>query len=219
MLRAIIGAVVGAIIIFMWGFVSWTVIDLYGDVIEPVPNEPALVEQLTRQLDHSGVYVFPMPPEEGAAAPAPSSSAGNGNGDGDGAASAEPAPTPQKLWEQRHRAGPIGTIIYQREGAPPMAPVIFVRGILINFISALIVCVLLLGAGGWSRFYLGRVLFVLFAGFFAAFAVNAVQWNWFYHPDAYAVMMMVDVVIGWGLAGLGIGLIVKPKRKPKPASE
>ena len=200
MIRAISGAAVGAIIVFLWGFLSWAALGLYDDVIEPIPNEPAAVEALTRHLDHTGVYVFPMPPEEAGAAP--------------GAEAAADALDPNAVWEERHAQGPIGTIIYQREGAPPMAPVIFVRGLVINFISALIICLLMLGSGGWSRTYLGRVLFVLLAGVFAAFAVNAVQWNYFYHPDEYALMMMADVAVGWGLAGLGIGLIVKPRRNP-----
>jgi hypothetical protein len=100
-----------------------------------------------------------------------------------------------------------------------MAPIVFVRGVLINFIAAFIICLLMIGSGGWSKTYLGRALFVLFGGLFAAFAVHAVHWNFFYHPDEYALLMMVDTVVGWGLAGLGIGLIVKPRRKaPATAS-
>ena len=61
-MRVFFGAVVGAIVVFVWGWVAWAGIDLYGFAIKGMPNEEIAVPALQANLPESGAYYFPAMP-------------------------------------------------------------------------------------------------------------------------------------------------------------
>jgi hypothetical protein len=196
MVRIIIASIIAAIVLFVWGFLSWSQLNLYAFAMPSLPpgNAAALVETMGTQLPYTGVYFVPHPPAD---------------------MSDEAA---LENWKQRHRRGPIALIAFNKDGTEPMHPIMFVRGFAIYLIAAVFMCMMLAGAGGWARNFITRLVFVLFAAAFATFATRGVDWNWFYIPSDYTGALVIDLFVGWFLAGLVIAGIVKPKRpEPQPA--
>ena len=95
-MRVFFGAVVGAIVVFVWGWVAWAGIDLYGFAIKGMPNEEIAVPALQANLPESGAYYFPAMP-----------------GDMKDKAAMD-------AYAAKHQAGPIGMVLFRKQGAPPM---------------------------------------------------------------------------------------------------
>lgn len=189
MVRVIVAAVLGAIIIVVWGMLSWTVIGWHDTSGGAATDEAPLVEAMRATLPEDGVYWLPYWPEGEAAE----------------------APGAMDAYHDRHREGPLAMIVYHPEGREPMPPMLFARGALISFGGALIASILLAVAGS-LRTYIGRVAFVGMLGLFTAFAADLTYWNWMFMPTDYSLVNAADHVIGWSLAGLVIAALVKPKR-------
>ena len=96
-----------------------------------------------------------------------------------------------------------------KSGAEPMSPLLLLKGFGIEFLAALIICMLL----WWSRIdsFGGRVSFVFFATLFAVVTTHAVQWNFFYLPAEYTFALMIDALVGWLLAGFVMAAVVRPR--------
>ena len=63
MKKSLIGAVVGAIIIFIWQFLSWTLLNLHQPAQRHTPNQEAIMPVLNSNLEEGG-YILPSIPEE-----------------------------------------------------------------------------------------------------------------------------------------------------------
>ena len=59
MTRGIIGALVGAIILFVWQFMSWAMLELHSDSMKHAPNQDAILDCLTQHLPGEGEYFVP----------------------------------------------------------------------------------------------------------------------------------------------------------------
>ena len=184
-MRLILAAVIGAVILFAWSFVSWQLLGLHDTSGGTLPNEAAVTEALSEVSD-SGTYWIP-------------------------GISREDTKDAEKLdgWKERHRAGPIGFIVYHRDGREPMPPAVFAVGFGINFAAALLAAFLLAAAG--IRSALGRLLFVASLGLFVSITSELVAWNWmFFHVD-WITANIIDHLVGWGLTGVAMAAIVKPR--------
>ena len=191
-MRLIVAVVVAALVVFLWGFVSWSALSLWGDQVRPMPEDAAVSAALMDSLPSSGAYYFPPMP--------------------DGGGSAEESAGAIERWSARHGRGPIGMVLIQREGADPMSPGIFVGGMVLNLVNALLMAaamtaVSVRGAGFGVRLAIG-ICMVLFA----ALATHGSSWNWFYFPDDYTVAMMADTIIGWTLAAIVMAAILRTPR-------
>ena len=82
-------------------------------------------------------------------------------------------------------------------------------GLVTQIISAFLVLMLLSQTAGLS--YLGKVGFVTLAGFTIAFVSHVPYWNWFSFPTAYVGVTILDMTIGWALAGLAVGRFVSTR--------
>jgi len=59
MKKALIGAVVGAFILFIWQTFSWTVSGIHDRAFKYTPNQDALISELSKQLPAEGQYLLP----------------------------------------------------------------------------------------------------------------------------------------------------------------
>ncbi|MDA1014541.1 MAG: hypothetical protein O3A00_08835 [Planctomycetota bacterium] len=185
--RIVIGGFAGAVVYFIWGNLVWMVLPLHTPTLSGLPNETAISEALKSQSLETSVYMVPWSDNEADWA------------------------DPDSDWAKRHEAGPVYTIIYKKEGAVPMPPSVMLTGFALDLIMALLAAVLLsctLGCCG--KCYVRRVGFVAGLGVFVAFAAHASYWNWMHFPLDYTLAFMVDVSVGWTLAGLVLAAIVKP---------
>ena len=118
-MRVFFGAVVGAIVVFVWGWVAWAGIDLYGFAIKGMPNEEIAVPALQANLPESGAYYFPAMP-----------------GDMKDKAAMD-------AYAAKHQAGPIGMVLFRKQGAPPMHWSVMARGYAMYLAAALVMAAMM----------------------------------------------------------------------------
>ncbi len=187
-LRVVIAAAASAVVLMMWGFVFWTVLPFSMMFIETLPNEEAVASAIRDSGTASGVYTYPGPDgmdpddEEGLAA-----------------------------WKEKHRRGPVLHVFVTSRGIEPMAPELFVQGMLHSFVSSLLAAGLLSVVVGSLKGYAQRVAFVTGLGVFAGVAVRLSDAIWFYHAWGYQIMVASYVVSSWILAGFVLAAIIRPK--------
>src|SRR5437867_1581679 len=99
--KILFGGLIGGIVLFIWGALSWMVSPLHKTTTKPLPGGDALRIAFRLAVKELGVYFFPgyehrdnMTKEERAQA--------------------------EKDWQTRYHEGPHGLLIYQPHGAEPM---------------------------------------------------------------------------------------------------
>jgi len=82
-------------------------------------------------------------------------------------------------------------------------------GLLGQAVSAMLVLLLLCKASNLD--YWGRVCYVALAGLTIGFVSHFPYWNWFGFSTAYTLVIIVDSLIAWFLAGLVLAKFVEGK--------
>ncbi len=172
--RVLLAALLSAVLMFVWGFLFWGVLNFGGKLMQPLPAELDVLAALRKSGATSGMYVYPMPVDM-------KDEAG------------------MKAFEAKHLEGPILQIAYQAEGGPPMPPSIFAQGLGHYFAVALLTgCLLALAARGLPS-YGSRVTFVLLLSLIAAVWGNVGDAVWWFHSREYCLGNMA-YSMGAGLA-------------------
>jgi hypothetical protein len=189
-IRIVLGSVLSAVVLFVYGMASWMALGIHIDTMFPVPDAPAALALVQGQLPKSGVYVYPMiePPSD---------------------ASTEVKTKAMEEMMALHRQGPIFSIFYSAEGAEMMGPEMLGRGFGINLACSLIAAILLWMAAPSLPRFLQRVFFVALLGAFAAIFRDVALYNWMIFPWPWTQAMITDVVVSWVLGGVILGAIVK----------
>ena len=63
MKKIIIPSLLAAIVVFIWMFISWTVIPWHNMDMKTI-NDQALIEQMNASLTEPGIYLYPGIPED-----------------------------------------------------------------------------------------------------------------------------------------------------------
>ncbi len=185
--RLIVPALITAVVVFIWMFISWAVIGWHYIDIEELPNGDAIAEQMKESINEPGIYIYPGYPE-----------------DGDDADMEE--------WTSKYQAGPlVNFMVYNPAGADPMDPMQFIKSFIINFIAAFIAGVLLMMTMAQNPTYWRRVIFVMMLGLFAAFVGPFIEWNWWSFPTGYSMVNAIDLCVTWFIAGLVLAWRIKPE--------
>ena len=184
-----LGTILGAIVLFMWSALAWMIIPWPGEPMRHFTSEDAIVAAIKANAPSSGNYLIPN----------------------------EPQRLPGMTEEQYQKAtkdagdrmnnGPMVFAAVRLEGTS-MAKAIIV-GFLTNVIAVFLACVLLLQTDRLS--YRGRVLFVAGLGLLVFLAGHLDEWNWWGFSNAYTMMQLGALVIGWALAGFVIAKFVRGK--------
>ncbi len=187
--RILAAAVVGGIIMFMWGALSHMVLPLGEMGMKNLPAEEALVPAMKTAITERGFYMFPgMDPSM--------------------------SPESQRAWEEKYIAGPRGIVVYDPSGSAVMSPVMLGTELASNTLAALLVAFV----ASWIRApYLGRVLAITAIGIVAWLSIDVSYWNWYRFPTMFTVSQLVDQAAGWFLSGLAIAALVggKPATSPQ----
>lgn len=188
--RMLVAALVGAIVVFAWGYVSNMVLPWHWWSMKPSPNAAAVTEVLKASYPESGLYLLPPPARF----------------EGRDATDAE-----KKAMRDAYEAGPIAQVFYRKEGAEMMSPLVLGKGLVLAFAGALIAAVMLnMGARAGSS-YVSRVAIVVLMAFFAAVTTHCLEWNYWLRQDAYTLVKCADVVVGWTAAACVMAGILTPK--------
>jgi hypothetical protein len=187
MVKALIkGGVLGGLVVFIWGAISWMVLPWHLATLYKFKDEQAVTEILTANAPASGVFVLPnahrhepgMSEEEMAAA--------------------------EEAGLERMMKGPF-VFASVRLGSGQSMGTLMLNSLLIQILGALLVTWLVMKTG--SLGYVSRVIFVTVFAVAAGVITHLPYWNWWDFSTGFTVVALADLVIGWFLAGLVIAKV------------
>jgi hypothetical protein len=188
--RSILAALLGAVVLFVWGFVFWTILPWSMQTIRPLPNHAAIASAVTEIP--TGTYFYPdishtgLPTDD---------------------------PRTDSTWNEMFKRGPLFEVRVQHEGMDMMSPMMFVWGFLHFFASTLIAVILLRTVRPQLAGIRGQVLFLTMVGLLIAVFADLSGPIWFHYPWDRALTDAVYTVIAWLLAGLAIALVLRRPRE------
>lgn len=169
-----IGSLVGAVLMFGWQFLSWTVLRLHEKEARYTPAQDSVLSYLSGTLSEDGIYMIPTVP--------PGSSANAG----------------MELGKQMD-GKPWATIMYKKAyDNDMMMPLI--RGFLIDLFLVFSL-IYILSRGGTPtgmRIFAGSVAVGLLTFLWGPYTMH----NWFQTPTETLMGHLIDSLACWGLAGL-----------------
>jgi len=189
-MRIVIAAVVSAVVVFMWGFISWGMLGIWSGQVRNLPEHERVTAVLMETLPEDGAYFFPPMSDDVRHSDKAIRDAAT------------------ERWQADHRRGPIGMIMINRAGKEPMPPSVFISALAMNFLNGILLAIVVSavarsGANFATRFFVG-----LAVALFAALSTHVSNWNWFHFPADWTIAVGVDHMIGWGLACAATAVIV-----------
>jgi len=183
-MRIIVAAIVGGLVVFIWGAVAHMATPLGEMGISTLPDEARSLESFTT-VPASGMYFFPGMDM-----------------------TRKPTPEEQKAWEAKIHAGPTGLLIIRKGPGEAMSPRQLGGELATNILAALVASILVsMMIGSWLK----RACAVALFGVFGVVSLLLSYWLWYHFPTAFICGEAVTEVVGWFLAGLVIAKIVKPR--------
>ncbi|MEM7174650.1 MAG: hypothetical protein AAF443_01805 [Chlamydiota bacterium] len=191
MAKIIGGGFIGAVIAFIWMWVSWTVLPWHDWAFQSFEHEDFIGWVIKENTAKDGVYTIPGMDVKGKTK----------------------KEREESIEKQRKmlREGPFIYLHVNKEGMNPMSPRRYIVSFLTQFVGAAIASFLLLQCKETSR-YGKRFAVVLLFGVGVAVLAVVPRWNWFATGSDYALVMIADYVATWFLVALALAGLVKPKR-------
>jgi hypothetical protein len=183
MKKAVCGVLLGALVFFVWGMVSWTLLPWHKATMKPLPEEQLIRDTLHVVVKQPGFYFFPSHQPKG-------------------------QPMDSKLWLQKFQGGPVGVMAYKPAGGTPMDWTSFVISFLVALVAAGFSMMILILARAGLPSTSGRVLVVLGLGVFIWLVSDVPYWNWFFFPLDYTLVLLLDNILAFGLMGLVLAKFV-----------
>ena len=182
-MRFLLGVVIASVALFFWGFVFWTLSPYPQTVLKTLPNRDTMTQTLTDNITEDGVYLVP------------------GMGD-----PADPE------FAKLQAAGPIATVMFRKNGAPPMSKVML-NGFLHMLGSVFLLAIVLATAG--RRTYFGRFMLVFWIGLFVAVWAEMSDVVWFFYPIRYACLYQSYHVSSMIIVGAILAFFIRPPADPE----
>lgn len=188
--QLILGAVLGGLVLFVWGFVSHSLLGWYDPQLRSFTNEPAVEGAVVGGVSGSGLYLLPnltpaqqsLPREERAAA--------------------------EKDLLERFSRGPTVFAVVRVGGQPSMAVLLGVQAVIV-VLTALVAAWLL--AQARLPTYGRRVAFVTALSLVLVLFGKLPHWLWWSFPTGFTVVESIEAVVGFALLGAVLGRIVRPQ--------
>lgn len=184
MKKYLIGSLVGGLILFIWQFLSWSMINLHEPAQQYTPKQDALMNALTSQDLPQGGYIIPMPP---------------------------PTATMDEWKEFMENAEgkPWASIQYHKVMKNDMG-LRMLRGLITNFITVFLLCwiVTRLNTPSFSTILLA----CLFTGLIVFFNVPYTNFIWYENFDIWA--HFIDAIVSWTLCGIWLGWWLRRNKRP-----
>lgn len=178
--------VIGGLIVFVWGILSWLVLPWHSYTIERFRNEADVAQVIRDNVLVDGVYVLPNVYDNKLPG------------------STQEVNDQLVVSDEIMHNGPHMFAAVRLSGKNPYTSGAgYFRALIFNFAAAFIVTWLLTKLR--SQTYLERAFYVAAIAAFGGILFFLPTWNFMCFPIGYAVTGIVDFVIGWFLAGLAIG--------------
>ncbi len=179
-----IAAIVGGLLFLLWGAVAHRGLGLVDRTMKGLPNETAVLAELSANTPLPGMYFFPYADLS----------------TGDEAVLAD--------LEKRYATGPAGLIIYRPIGGEMMPPSMLIKEFLGGFAACAIVAFIL------GSLPIGMRGGAVMCGLFALAMTCSGGWSshvWYGFPLDWVSDGAIEAVVGWILAGAAIGKIAGGK--------
>jgi hypothetical protein len=188
-MRVLLAGILGGIVMFIWTSIAHMTLPLGEAGISEIPNEATVLNTMQTNIgDNTGLYVFP------------------GLGVGKNASRQEKSEAMKHMGE-KIAANPSGFLMYHAPGRPFALGKSLGTEFVTELVESILVVFLLAQARLGS--FAGRVGFVLVAGILSAIATNISYWNWYGFPGVYTASYMVIQIVGFFLAGIIAGIILR----------
>jgi hypothetical protein len=192
MRRLLVGAVLGGLVLFVWGAVSHEMLPLGRAGLRTLSpeQETAVLLAMRGAMNERALYIFPgLDPSR------PMSAAD------------------QTAWTEKWLAGPGGIVAFdphpgERAWAGSLFTTLFATELLTNVLAALVAGFVLLHVPA-SVGYARRVLVTAALGLLVTLDVEASYWNWYGFPTGYFLAQLADHTLGWLLAGLVLARVIR----------
>ena len=184
MARLLVASLASGFALFFWGFLSWVILPWHTHTFDQAADEVQFGQVLSGSLPQTGTYLLPMIP------------AGKMN------------EQTQATFAERRQAGPIAIVHFRKEGGPPMEPMMFAYGIVINIAMGACASLILWLIRGAAMAYQDRVTLIVLVGLFGAIATYGVEWNWLIRTDIYTLVNIADQLVGALIVGLIVAAII-----------
>lgn len=199
--RILLGALGGGFTLFLWGFLSHTVLQLGDAGMKTVDasQSEALVAATKATLKESGLYFFPHFDHR--------------------ATSKLPKDQQEAVWKaygEKIKSGPSGFIVFTPADAPMMSGAQLGRQFGTDALVALVLSLVVSQLNERSKFTC-RLLCCSLLGLLCGLAINVPYWNWYNFPGTFTVAQIADHIIGFTLAGVFLAWLFKPAPVPAPA--
>jgi hypothetical protein len=177
MKKLIIGSLVGAILLFGWQTLSWTMLHIHDKAYKYTPSQDSLLATITNTLHAEGQYMLPRVADN---------------------ASQEDM---EKLGKQMDGKPWAVVTLHNAYKYDMVMPI--VRGFLIALVCMLLVCQVI---QKFTRQTFGSVFVTVMTFALVSFLyVSYNGHNWFKTPWDVLNGELIDTVAGWGLSGLWLG--------------
>lgn len=190
MKKIMISSIVGAIIMFAWSFLSWTVLPVHLHTFKHTPGQDSILAAMKNSNLTTGTYMVP--------------SVDNTN------VSAFDSEYHKKMEDMMKSAvnKPMATIFYV-DAVPAMHISSMLKGFLYTLIAMFCVCMLLsLAYQSDASFFMRWWMVMLFAIVYSMMG-PMMGHNWMHEPWHYTSGFICDAFIGWGLTGLWLAKYLK----------
>ncbi|WP_049620963.1 hypothetical protein [Frateuria defendens] len=176
-MRVIVAALIGGIVMFIWGALAHTVLGLGETGLRAPADEDKVLSVLREGLGgEAGVYVLPWLGPEGMHDEAK-----------------------VKAYGAKAEASPYAFVVYSPQGRDmtKMGPQLFHQWLSDTLAALALAFVLALSAFGFRR----RLAISAAAAVFAWLSLLVPYWTWYRFPGNFTVAALVEELVGWLLAG------------------
>lgn len=175
--------IIGGVVLFIWGIISWTVLPWHKVSMHKFQNEERVANAIRDNAAQSGVYILPnlMNLPKGS--------------------------EELKAAEQSMRDGPVVFATVQLEGKNPDMSLSLLKTFILKAVLAFFVTWLLLHAKQMP--YNKQVGFITMVGLVIGLSTTMTHMIWLGFPMGYSFACLFEILFGWFFAGLVIAKIAK----------
>ena len=179
MKKTIIGSLVGAIILFIWQFLSWGPLNFHRSALDYTPKQDSVLNYLSSQFSEDHGYLLPNLPKT--------------------------ASNDDYTNFMKQKAGKPWVIVTYHSAQNANMGVNMLRGFLVNLVVIWLLC-WIIGKSSLTGFS-GIFLITLGVGLIGFLNLTYTNHVWYHAFDLHA--SLIDTIVSWGLIGIWLGYYLK----------
>lgn len=180
MKKLLIGGLVGGLILFLWQFASWSALNIHGSYMTHTPHQDQIMQKLAELNLEEGQYMMP---------------------------NLAPGYTSEQQAEYaKNMEGKSWALLTYRNNWSNTMPMNMVRAFIIDFLSAFLICFLLLGQVKLN--FMKVLTGCLIVGIISYLTIPYLNSIWF---KTDSIPDLIDAIVQWGLVGAFLGWFLPSK--------